>query len=134
MWRPTEGIGVAWHCRLGRQVSSLALALWTTACVNWSQPQAPAPQTLPASRQVRVWTPQHTYRLHAVHFTPDSIIGVPFQESAKCDSCRVAVALASVDSIQTGGSSEAVAIAVIAVPLLLMGVIAVSMANSDFTF
>lgn len=119
--------------RQGRKALALAIALWTPACVNWSESQAPAPQTLPASRQVRVWTLQHTWRLHAVHVTQDSLIGIPFQESVKCDSCRVAIAIADVDSIQTGGSLEAVAIAVIAVPLVLMGVMAVSLANSDFT-
>ena len=131
--RPPSGIiGVGWHHRLARKALSLALALWTPACVNWSPSHAPEPESLPANRQVRVWTSQHTYRLHAVQFTSDSLIGVPFQESGKCDSCRVAIAIADVDSLQTGGSSEAVAIAAIAGPLFLMGLIAVSFANSDF--
>jgi hypothetical protein len=92
------------------------LTLWLSACVNWSHAQAPLPQALKPSTQVRVYTREQTLRLHAVTWAEDSLSGVPFQSPAKCDTCRVAIPLADVDSLKTGASAETLSI------VLLVGV------------
>jgi len=101
--------------------------------VSWSSPHAPEPVDLAANRQVRVWTADRTWRLHAVQFVSDSLIGIPFQQPTTCDTCRVAVPLAAVDSMQTGGGSEGRAIALIAVPIALIGALAIYVMNTDTT-
>ncbi len=80
-----------------------------------------------------MWTAERTWRLHAVRFAGDSLTGVPFQQPTTCDTCRVALPLAAVDSMQTGGGSEGRAIALIAVPIALIGALAIYVMNTDLT-
>jgi hypothetical protein len=126
---------VTWIARLRAarhlRVAVLCLVLWTPACTSWSHPEPPSPVDLAPNRQVRVWTAERTWRLHAVRFTSDSLTGVPYQQPTSCDSCRVAVPLAKVDSIQTGGGSEGRAIALIAVPIVLVGTFIMVANNSE---
>jgi len=49
-----------------------------------------------------VWSGGQVRVLHAVLIDNDMIRGVPFQQPPTCDSCRVAFALAAVDSLRTG--------------------------------
>ena len=97
------------------RLSALALifAAAMAGCVNWSGGQAPTPQTFAPRTQVKVWTEGHSLRLQAVRFEGDSISGTPYQHSPNCDSCRVAIALISVDSVQSGKSPEALSVALI---------------------
>lgn len=55
-----------------------------------------------ARQQVRVWVDHRSIRLHAIRITADSISGIPYLQPITCDSCRVGVPAAAVDSIQTG--------------------------------
>jgi len=76
---------------------------------------------------VRVWTHEQTWRLHAVTWSEDSLIGVPFQLPAKCDTCRVAIPLAEVDSLQTGASPETLSIVLLVglpIAIIIAGAIA----------
>jgi hypothetical protein len=41
-------------------------------------------------------------RWHGVQVTTDSVSGIPYHVSLKCETCRVAVARGSVDSIRVG--------------------------------
>jgi hypothetical protein len=41
-------------------------------------------------------------RLHAVRLTNDSLSGVPYVKRPDCDSCRVSLPRAAVDSLRTG--------------------------------
>ena len=123
--RPIRAIG------RGRHVLTLALALWLPACVNWSHAQAPLPQTLAPSRQVKVWSSERTWRLHAVEWTGDSLVGVPFQSPPKCDTCRVAIPLAEVDSLKTGASPETLSmVLLVGLPIAIITVGALLWAGS----
>ena len=82
-------------------VSSLVLAC--AACgAGWHRP-APMPSgRLSPGQQVRVWHDGAVERWHAVVIRPDSVFGVPWLEPRGCDTCRVSLARAQVDSIQVG--------------------------------
>ena len=84
-----------------------------TGCVNWSSSRPPTPQTFATREQVRIWADNRTLRLQAVRFEGDSITGIPYQHSPTCDSCRIAIAVSQVDSIQAGKSPEALAMVLI---------------------
>src|SRR2546421_11326393 len=88
------------------------------ACAGWHRLQAPVDTTLAPRQQVQVWEGRQSRRLHAVRLTPDTVFGVPFQQPPSCDSCRVAIQRAGVDSLRVGRSQEGAAIVGIMVPLV----------------
>jgi len=49
-----------------------------------------------------VWTGKSTRVLHGVTVDADTVRGVPFQLPLSCDTCRVVLPLAAVDSIRVG--------------------------------
>ena len=53
-------------------------------------------------QQVQVWHDGRYERWQAVRVGADSISGVHFSQPAVCDTCRVALPLATVDSIRYG--------------------------------
>lgn len=57
---------------------------------------------LPSRQQVRVWQGGEAVRWHAVVVTHDSVSGVHWREPTLCDSCRVGLPRAEVDSLQIG--------------------------------
>ena len=116
--------GLAWRLR---PVVALLLATGTTSCMTWSNAKPPTPQQFSARRQVQVWAGDRAWRLHEVQLTPDSLTGTPFMKPLGCDSCRIALSLAEVDSIKTG-RPEAVSIAIVMVPLGLFLLIAAAWA------
>jgi hypothetical protein len=68
---------------------------------GWHQPdQLPSP--LHRRQQVRVWHQGEVERWHGVIVTADSVSGVHWRQSASCDSCRVTLPRAIVDSLQLG--------------------------------
>jgi len=80
----------------------LVAALLASACGGWQRLPDLSPDTLPARQQIQLWSRGQVRVLHAVQIDGDSIRGVPFQLSPACDSCRVAMPLAAVDSLRTG--------------------------------
>ena len=79
--------------------------LWLTvgACgAGWHQPEDLAPGTFSERQQVRVWEGDRTLRWHALVVTADSVSGIQWLEPVTCDSCRVTLARAQVDSLQFG--------------------------------
>jgi hypothetical protein len=56
---------------------------------------------------VEVWSGGRVYRWHAVVLTADSVSGVPYLRPPSCDSCRVALSRAAVDSMRTGDVGDA---------------------------
>ena len=78
--------------------------LWVSSCGagTWA-PTTLNPGVRPPREHVRVWAGRKSYDWHAVRVTADSVSGVPFFQHPRCDSCRVAVPLAAVDSVQSGG-------------------------------
>lgn len=65
------------------------------------------PTPVPAEQRVEVWTHGEAYQLHAVTVGADSVRGVRWWHSPDCDSCRVAIARAAVDSVRTPVSDGA---------------------------
>ena len=85
-----------------KPISALFAALVASACGGWQRIPEVAPDTLPQRRQVQVWSGGRVRVLHAVRLGADSIRGVPFQLPPSCDSCRVSIPRASVDSLRWG--------------------------------
>ena len=82
---------------------TLLLVLATSACgAGWHRPARLPPGPLPPRQQVQVWRRGDVMRWHAVHLATDSVSGVPFLRPVDCDSCRVALPRAGVDSIRLG--------------------------------
>jgi hypothetical protein len=65
-----------------------------------TKPLAAGP--LPPRQQAEVWTEGRALRWHGLVVAADSISGVPYTRSPGCDSCRVALPRASVDSVRLG--------------------------------
>jgi hypothetical protein len=81
----------------------LFLILSASACgAGWHRIDPAVPSTFPKRQQVQLWRGGQPLQLHAVEFSGDSVSGVRYVQSPDCDSCRVAVARASVDSLRTG--------------------------------
>jgi len=60
------------------------------------------PRQLPPRDQVQVFGSGETQRWHAAVIAADSVSGIPWREPIDCDSCRIALPMSAVDSIQVG--------------------------------
>ena len=85
-----------------RALLGVAALAGLSGCAGWLRVTAPSDTTFAPRQQVQVWQGRQARVLHEVHLTPDSLIGVPFNRRADCDSCRVAVPRAAVDSLRLG--------------------------------
>jgi hypothetical protein len=56
-------------------------------------------------QQVQVWSGDRAQQWHAVVVTNDSVSGIPFVRPVSCDSCRLALPRAAVDSLRLGSPS-----------------------------
>jgi len=104
---------------------SVFLALGLTAalsgCAGWQRIEiGDIAAGLPARQQVQVWSSGTSRAYHNVQIRGDSLIGVPFQLPLSCDSCRVAIPLASVDSLRQG-NQETTGIVVVGIVALAVG-------------
>lgn len=88
--------------RRQRRVASLVAVSVVSGCAGWHRLVPPADTTLAPRQQVQVWQGSRSSVLHAIHLTPASLIGVPFHQPPTCDSCRVTVPRASIDSLRLG--------------------------------
>ena len=78
-----------------------------SACSGgWHRLDDLTPQVLPARTQVQVWQGERVTLLHGVTLESDTLRGVPFIRVPTCDSCRVQVALAAVDSLRLGSKER----------------------------
>jgi hypothetical protein len=77
----------------------------------------PYPAALKPRQEVAVWMHDSVLHLHSVRIRSDTLSGVPILRPPECDSCRMAVPLASVDSL-TRASTERGAILAFAIPIL----------------
>ena len=79
----------------------LACTLLATAGCYWGT--RPLDDPAPASRvPVWIWHADTVEKWHAVRVTLDSVSGIPYRMSVKCDSCRVSLPRYRVDSINAG--------------------------------
>lgn len=62
---------------------------------------------------VEVWQADTAMQLQAVRLSGDTLSGVGRYQAVDCDSCRVRVPLAAVDSVRAGSSSEGTAMLLI---------------------
>jgi hypothetical protein len=96
----------------GRRVVVLLSLLAAVACSPRQRLSPPYPTTLPADQRVEVW--QAGVRITLSHLTIDSaaIHGTAAPWRPRCDSCRVSVPRAEVDSLVllNAGPTEAAAI------------------------
>ena len=86
---------------------SAPLALFLCAILfgcgaGWRQPAVVTPSPLPARQQVQVWQHGTSLRWHAVRITDDSISGISYLRPLSCDTCRVSLPRAEVDSFRLG--------------------------------
>ena len=89
-----------------RSALMLMLLLPQAACgAGWHRIDPVSPSNLPKRQQVQVWQDGQRIQLHGVRLSGDSISGVPHVRSPDCDSCRVSVPSASVDSLRAGSPS-----------------------------
>jgi hypothetical protein len=72
----------------------------TGACTAWTRAGADLTPPIPERRAVQVWTDTGSTELHGVLLLPDRISGVRLWHSPRCDSCRIAVVRAAIDSIR----------------------------------
>ena len=85
----------------------LFLMLTESACgAGWHRIDPAVPSHLRERQQVQLWQHGRRLQLHAVRLVADSISGVPFVQSPDCDSCRITLPRASVDSIRTGNPTS----------------------------
>ncbi len=69
---------------------------------GWRRVNPPPGVQWPAQQRAQVWRGGQSVQWHSVRVSRDSISGVPFVQPPSCDSCRVGVALAEVDSVCAG--------------------------------
>lgn len=107
-------------------VAALSAMLVVSGCSGgWHRVEPIAPRTFGHRQQVQVWTNAGSSVVHAVKLDAQSISGVPFTQHPDCDSCRVAIPLATVDSVRLGNKEKGFILAVGAVvgSLLLLGIL-----------
>jgi hypothetical protein len=81
----------------------MALAVSCASCgAGWHRPAQLEPGSLSPRQQVQVWSGGSARRWHAVRVGPDSLSGIAFAQPTTCDSCRVALPRAAVDSMRLG--------------------------------
>ena len=86
----------------------LAMAALQPACgAGWHRVTTPAPATYPPRQQVQLWSLGRMHRWHAVRASADSVSGIPFLRPIDCDSCRVSIPQAEVDSLRLGNPTGA---------------------------
>jgi hypothetical protein len=86
-----------------RTTLRLFLLLGIAGCgAAWRRAEPSPSGPLPRRQQVQVWTGGRVLRLHGVVVRADTVSGVPFLESLDCDSCRVGIGRAEIDSLRIG--------------------------------
>ena len=79
------------------------LSLLVVGCgAGWQRTDVAPGTTLEARDQFLIHHGTAVDRWHAVKVSDDSVIGIPWLQPIDCDSCRVALPRASVDSIRSG--------------------------------
>lgn len=78
----------------------------TTSCAGWRRTQLSEGQRLPPRQQVRLWRHGDSRIVHAGLVQHDTLFAVPFTKPPGCDSCRIAIPMSEVDSLQFGNSER----------------------------
>ena len=106
----------------------LAIVLLAAGCSGyWGRRSLDQPTPVGRHNPVWIWSSREVMKWHAVVITQDSVSGIPYQMSVRCDSCRRSIARARVDSVQLGYRTlpENVTIVLGGVAVLILGEAAV---------
>lgn len=112
-------------------VAGLSVILMVSGCsAGWRRVEPTSHGAYDRRQQVQVWTGSQSRILHSVRFDTLSLSGVPFTKHPDCPSCRIAVPLATVDSVRVGNKETGffILIGTFAVASLFV----VGMATSDW--
>jgi hypothetical protein len=94
--------GRARHHLAGMTRRGLLLTLTLSGCgAGWHRVE-PQADTISARQQVQVWHEDRFERWHALRLSHDTISGVPYFRGIGCDSCRLGIPRADVDSLRYG--------------------------------
>ncbi len=104
-----------------RHISRLTFLLLAAECHGgaWEPRRIDLPYPLEPSDVVWIWSGGKVEKWHGVVITPDSVSGIPYGTSLKCDSCRRSIPRAQVDSVKLGHKTG-----VAPTPLTYVGVLA----------
>ena len=109
--------------------------LLVVACSSFQagRPLDQLPLPVPPEKRVEVWVGGERYQLHAVTVDADSVHGVRWWHHPDCDSCRVSLGRASVDSVRTlaHDSGATGALTIFVVPIVLFSSFFYILAHSD---
>lgn len=107
--------------RFREHTAAFALLLAITGCTGWSRVSDVPPRQPPAFQQLQIWSNDSSWILSAIRVGDDSLSGVPPGADRACSDCRVAFAMADVDSLRAGGTLESVTLGVGVVAGLVVG-------------
>src|SRR2546425_11525524 len=103
--------------------SHLAFVLLAAGCRQHWEPPLEQPTPMKPSDAVLIWSSGTVEKWHGVVITSDSVSGIPFRTSLKCDSCRRSIPLGVVDSMKVRHKTGAKDVA--ATSLFFAGIVAV---------
>jgi hypothetical protein len=80
-----------------------ALVLSAAGCgAGWRSVPSLEPGPLRPRQQAQIWQGDKAHRVHGVVVGRDSISAIPFARPLECDSCRITLPRAEVDSLRLG--------------------------------
>ncbi|HVX87818.1 MAG TPA: hypothetical protein VG940_02740 [Gemmatimonadales bacterium] len=110
-----------------------ATILLLAACTSFQggRPLDALPTPIPREQRVEVWSHGESYQLHAVTIDADSVRGVRWWHTPDCDSCRVTIPRAGVDSVRTLGydGGETGVLALILAPIAFIAFLAMALSE-----
>jgi hypothetical protein len=108
----------------GRRLLALHLSLATAACASTPRRVELNPTSpVPPRQEVEVWRGRDARTLHGVALSDSLLSGVPLHRAPACDSCRITIPLAEVDSLRYV-STERNWMILAAIPFVMIGVLA----------
>jgi len=98
-------------------------ALTATGCgAGWRRTEL-SDGPLKPRQQVQIWRAGRMAQWHAVVIEVDTVSGIPFFQPAQCDSCRIRIPRAQIDSMRLGDPVAGfwkTAGLVVAIPIAIM--------------
>jgi hypothetical protein len=73
---------------------------------GWRRVGDLSPRAFPPRSQLQVWQGGRYTILHGITLDSATLSGVPFTQPLTCDSCRVQLALGTVDSLRVGNKER----------------------------
>jgi hypothetical protein len=115
--------------------SVLFNAILSATALSCSGPPKLVPVPVPPAafkprQEIEIWRDSSAVTLHGVRVVADSLIGVPLWQPPDCDSCRVALPLAAVDSLRAVHTESAWMVAA-SLPFVALGMVAAAMWLND---